>query len=118
MNKATAHQLCLDLGIQIDDANYTFASQNTHPLAQAYWANPSAERLAHNWWLILNDRDQEKLHVFCVPAHSLSIGQFSVRQDNGLLNISIGYGDSQFTDRRGERVSFRPYLVRTIPYPA
>lgn len=113
MTKSKALALFKNAGIQFN-RNTTFSSKNTG--SDKYWANPNFDVLEQNWNLILNDWIKHELHLFVIPAGTFSAKDLTARGDQqNKIDIQIYYDDSTFTDSRS-KLSFLPYLVKTIRY--
>ena len=114
MTKTIAKQLCVKNNIPIS-STVTFASSN-ESAGRKYWANPNIDVLSQNWTLILNDKIDEKLHIFRIPAGAIQKSQLKVRSDNdNLIDLQIFYGDDNFQDSRSY-VVFAPWYIQTISY--
>lgn len=91
-------------------ANYAVLSQD----GKTFWMNPRVERLKDDWWLILNDTEEKKVHVLFVPKGSLRKEQFLVRSDKPYyLDIHIEKG--AFVERKSG-VDFSPYFLEVVSY--
>ena len=91
----------------------TFASLNKN--GRYYWANPDVSVLKSDWWIILNDGRRREFHCFMVKGDTLSETQFWIRKDRNAIDFEIIYGSSTFIDRRS-KISFAPWLVKTVKY--
>ncbi len=92
----------------------TFASLNKS--AQNYWANPQINLLNKDWSLILNDFRKKELHLFYIPANTLTLNQLKVRSDKPKhIDLQISYYSNTFRDSRSG-LNFLDYLVKTIKY--
>lgn len=91
-------------------ANYAVLDQ----AGKAWWLNPRTERLEDDWWLILNDTEEKKVHVLFVPKGSLGKERFFARSDKPYyLDIHIEKGT--FVERKSG-VDFSPYLFEDVGY--
>ncbi|MCK9181869.1 MAG: hypothetical protein M0P13_03170 [Fibrobacteraceae bacterium] len=94
--------------------NTTYASLNSG--VDSYWANPRTKCLEKDWWLLLNDTEKKRLHVFKIPAGDIKRHQVIERTDKpGFIDIQIRYSSSDFEDGRSH-VKFKKWLVQTIQY--
>lgn len=95
--------------------NITFSSENDS-YGRKYWANPKVEFLNYDWWLILNDIDKREIHLFFIPANSLSYKDIYPRSDKpGLIDLQINYNDYSFEDSRS-KVCFKKWFKKTLKY--
>ncbi len=67
------------------------------------WVNPNPNRLNSDWYLILNDMERRKLHVFRIPHGSLHLETadekgFKLRPDTGNIDMFINL--TTFKERR------------------
>lgn len=113
ITRSIAIKICKENGINLSRGNITFASKNKG--SNNYWANPSPDFIYENWWIILNDFKRKKLHVFNIPANTISIHQIIQRNDNGLIDLQIKYNDDSFQDNRS-LIQFKRWFVKTIAY--
>ena len=114
INKNKAIKLCIASGISFSASSVTFASLNK--ARKAYWANPYVDLLQKNWWILLNDYKRNELHIFNIPASSISATQIVVRADKpNRIDMQIIYGDKSFKDDRS-KIKFEEWFVKTIPY--
>lgn len=93
--------------------NITFASKNKS--SYNYWANPSFDVLASDWFLILNDWINREIHLFQIPAKKLGRGSLIPRADKDKIDLQIMHDDPSFTDARS-KISFLEFLKVTISY--
>lgn len=95
--------------------NITFSSENDS-YGRKFWANPKADFLKSDWWLILNDIDKREIHLFFVPANSLSYGDIYPRSDKpDLIDLQINYNDYSFEDSRS-KICFKKWFKKTLKY--
>ena len=95
--------------------NITFASENAS-YGRKFWANPKIEFLKQDWWLILNDIDKQEIHLFFIPANSLSNRDICPRSDKpDRIDLQINYNDYNFEDSRS-KICFKEYFKKTIKY--
>jgi hypothetical protein len=102
---------CESNGITVD-GKYTFSTWNKN--TSGFWANPPIDYLTTDWWLLLSDNAKRELHVFKIPANSLSLSQMKTR-NTGKIDMTIFYEDNTFKDVRS-KVEFANWLVKTIKY--
>ena len=110
--KGDAVQFLKGRGVPVEGrkANYAVLSQD----GKTFWMNPRVERLKDDWWLILNDTEEKKVHVLFVPKGSLRKEQFLVRSDKPYyLDIHIEKG--AFVERKSG-VDFSPYFLEVVSY--
>ncbi len=112
MTKNRAIALFKNEGIAFN-ANVTFASKNKS--SYNYWANPSFDVLDSDWFLILNDWINRKIHLFEIPAKTFKHDCLVSRADKNKIDLQIMHDDSLFTDARS-KISFVKYLKITISY--
>lgn len=91
-------------------ANYAILSQD----GKTFWMNPRVERLKDDWWLILNDTEEKKVHVLFVPKGSLRREQFFVRTDKPYY-LEMHIAKEGFCDIRS-KVSFTQFLLKDLLY--
>ena len=99
-------------GVPVDGrkANYAVLDQ----AGKSWWLNPRTERLEDDWWLILNDTEEKKVHVFFVPKGSLGKERFLARSDKPYyLDIHIEKGT--YVERKSG-VDFSSYLFEDVAY--
>ena len=95
--------------------NITFSSENDS-YGRKFWANPKVDFLKHDWWLILNDIDKREIHLFFIPANSLSCRDIYRRNDKqDLIDLQIHYNDDSFEDSRS-KVCFKKWFKKTLKY--
>ncbi len=95
--------------------NITFSSEN-NSYGRKYWANPKVDLLKYDWWLILNDIDKKEIHLFFIPANSLSSRDVYIRSDKpNLIDLQINYNDYSFEDSRS-KVCFKKWFKKTLKY--
>ncbi|MDR2569857.1 MAG: hypothetical protein LBD23_06115 [Oscillospiraceae bacterium] len=112
ISKSEAVVLCHSNGLDISK-NMTFAKRS---IVNEFYANPHIDRLAHDWWLILNDQHKNELHILLVPANSLSANQLVVRKDIPYkIDLHIRCDDDTFTDKRSG-IKFEAWLMKVIKY--
>ncbi len=99
-------------GVPVDGrkANYAVLSQD----GKTFWMNPRIERLEDDWWLLLNDMEEKKVHVLFVPKGSLRKEQFLIRPDKPYyLDIHIEKGT--YLERKSG-AGLSPYFFRDVDY--
>ena len=111
MPRDKAKQLCKTSGICLNK-NLTISTTNS--ATKKYWANPQVDNLSQDWWLLLNDDNKKLLHVFFIPANSVSGNQFKFKNEN-LIDLQINYDDKSFEDSRSG-VKFEKWLIKSISY--
>jgi hypothetical protein len=113
MSKSDAKNICFKSGLNLNGIT-TFSTKNR--TTNCYWANPKINVLSQNWWLLMNDFNKNKLHVFNIPANSIKESQVKVRSDNEhLIDLQIQYDDNSFEDNRS-KIRFAKWLIKTISY--
>lgn len=91
-------------------ANYAVLDQK----GKSFWLNPRPERLEDDWWILLNDTEEKKVHVLFVPKGSLGKEKFLVRSDKPYyLDIHIEKGT--YVERK-TGVDLSPYFFKDIDY--
>ena len=114
IRRSEAHRICAENGIQYDinDSNYAnrFIGRDTYNI------DPPIKRLLENWWMLLADPMNKKLHVFNIGANELPKEKIKFRE-NGPQNflLRIKCDDESFEDVNS-RIQFKPWLVRTIEF--
>lgn len=94
----------------------TFAS--LQKLRNHYWANPSPEVLKKNWYIILNNTEENKLYLLNVPKNTFYLENdlqngFVVRKDRNKLDILL-LADNLV--EKQSNVSLKEYVIDTIEY--
>jgi hypothetical protein len=113
LTRHDAEMLCKEDGLNLN-GEITFAAKNKS--YNKYWANPRNNFLAYNWWLLLNDNINHKLHIFNISANSINVNQIKVRSDKpSLIDLQIKYDDDLFEDTRSG-IQFIKWLIKTIYY--
>jgi len=113
LNRTEAVIICKSNGVDVTD-NYTLAKRNK--TGMHYWANPSIDYLTQDWCLLLNDFQKRELHIFKIPANSLSVSQIVIRKDKPrLIDLQILCDDNSFEDARS-KISFAPWFIKMIKY--
>ena len=113
ISKEEAIQLCMENGLDLSKP-VTFASKNKS--TDSYWANPYFDFLSRNWWILLNDTKKYELHVFYIPANSISKDQMEARTDKlEQIQMNIIYEDVFFEDKHSG-IKFAKWLVKTVSY--
>ena len=97
---------------------YTFASRNSSPSTDEYWATPRASILNKDWTLILNDTIKNELHVFFIPEGTLNPSQF---RKKGILRNQLRIdidcvNNPNFTNKGPVPVDFKQWYVESILY--
>ena len=114
ISKFNAIRLFKNSGLNILSKNCTFASKNS--MSYLYWANPKTDLLEDDWWLILNDNINYKLHAFKIPANSLDVDMIKVRADKPyLIDLQLLFDDDHFTDTRSN-IQFVKWYIKTLNY--
>lgn len=114
ISKFEAIRLFKNSGLNILSKNCTFASKNS--MSYLYWANPKTDLLEDDWWLILNDNINYKLHAFKIPANSLDVDMIKVRADKPyLIDLQLLFDDDHFTDTRSN-IRFVKWYIKTLNY--
>jgi hypothetical protein len=113
ISKDDAIRICELNGLNLN-GKVTFSSLNKGP--NTYWANPNVSVLSQNWWLLLNDTKDCRLHVLNITADSIKISQLKVRNDAPeKIDLQIRFDDKSFKDNRSG-LEFEKWFVKTIPY--
>jgi hypothetical protein len=113
ISKDEAKNICKLDGIKLI-GGITFASLNKG--VSTYWANPNKKVLLGNWWLLLNDTENYKLHIINIPANAIKQNQLVFRSDTPeKIDIQIDFGDGLFEDKRSG-FQFKKYYIKTIKY--
>lgn len=116
MDKSTAIKLFKENGFNIS-GKVTFCSEN-NSAGKKYWGNPNVNCLDSEWWIILNDIDNNKLNLFYVPAKTLKKEELVLRADDPkYIDLQIFYEDSHFTDSKS-KIRFETWYKTTIVYDA
>jgi len=111
--KVKAIRLCKENGLNLNEI-INFASQNN--TTNKYWINPNINRLSQSWWLLLRDSNKNKLHVFNIPANSISKDHIKFRSDfDDKIDLQIIYDDKSFEDSRSG-IKFVKWFIKTISY--
>lgn len=106
-------KICETNGVVIK-GNFTLAKRNKS--GKYYWANPSASYLVQDWWVLLNDDVERQLHIFCVPANSISADEMWLRKDRpNFIDMQIVYGKESFQDSRSG-VEFAKWRIKSLKY--
>ena len=114
ISKFDAIRLFKNSGLNILSRNCTFASKNS--MSYLYWANPKTDLLEDDWWLILNDNINYKIHIFKISANSLDVDMIKVRADKPyLIDLQILFDDDRFTDTRSN-IQFAKWYIKTLTY--
>ena len=114
ITKNEAVRLIRNSGVNIDGRSTTFASQNKG--LDTYWANPRFKALKADWWIILNDRDRQTLHVFLIPRKTFDEHELVARGDKpDFIDIQIDYHSPNFMDKRSKK-HLKNFLIKTIQY--
>lgn len=114
ISKFDAIRLFKNSGLNILSRNCTFATKNS--MSYLYWANPKTDLLEDDWWLILNDNINYKIHIFKISANSLDVDMIKVRADKPyLIDLQILFDDDRFTDTRSN-IQFAKWYIKTLTY--
>lgn len=114
MSKSEAISCFRSNGFSVN-GNITFSSENDS-YGRKFWANPKADFLKYDWWLILNDIDKREIHLFFIPANSLSYRDIYPRSDKpDLIDLQINYNDYSFEDSRS-KICFKKWLKKSLKY--
>ncbi len=114
LGKYDAIHLCRKHNINIFHENSTYACFSR--LINAYPANADPRHLSEDWYILLDDYINKKLHVLKIPANSLKENRFAYRNDNGniILHINHYYVDEHFQERISNPLS--QYKIATFEY--
>ncbi len=114
MTKSTAIRLFQNCGFSVF-GNITFSSEN-NSYGRKFWANPQIYFLNNDWWLILNDIDKREIHLFFIPAKTLSYRDVCPRSDKSdLIDLQINYNDYSFEDSRS-KICFKKWFKKSLKY--
>jgi len=111
LTKYEAKEICIKNGINLE-GEITFASKNWK--ISTYWANPKITIINYNWYLILNDFIQKKMHIFYIPAYSIKKDKIKLK-DKIRIDLQIKYDDDSFQDSRSG-IQFAKWFIKTINY--
>jgi hypothetical protein len=93
--------------------NVTFSSENNSS-GKRYWSNPNISFLNKDWWLILNDTSNKKIHLFFIPANAISKKELCLRSDDtNRIDLQILHNDSNFEDSRSKYL-FKKWHKKTL----
>ena len=70
----------------------------------------------HDWFILLNNNEEKKLHILKIPANTFCQANFYIRPDRNLIVLAI---DSDFVDDHpsfGIHNDFSKYIVGEIDY--
>lgn len=112
IGKNNAISLCNKNGIKVTNHNSTYAALN----GEIYPANADPRHLREDWYLLLDDCYNKKLHVFKIPANSLLSSRLAYRSDKGQIVLMI---NRSFVDvHRQERIEnrFAEFKIATFDY--
>ena len=98
------------LGYKCSSYNTTFTTKNFNQ--DTYWMNPDKRHLQEDWYIILDDNINHKLHLLFVPQNSIK--SLKMRNDR-ICNVAIMYNDSQFTEIYSN-IKFGNFFKHSISY--
>lgn len=110
MQKNQALDICRIHGLAINYDNCTFASK----LSKQYRTTPKTTMLRRNWTLILNDSTTNELHIFDIPANTLSAEKLTAH-DGDKFVCSFAYGDATYRELESD-ICFNQWHRQTIRY--
>ena len=70
----------------------------------------------HDWFILLNNNEEKKLHILKIPANTFCQSDFYIRLDRNLIVLAI---DSDFVDNHPFYEidnDFSKYIVGEIDY--
>lgn len=111
LSKENAIVLCEKHNISIPVYN-TFANYN----GKIYPANVKLDYLNHDWFILLNNNEEKKLHILKIPANTFCQANFYIRPDKNLIVLAF---DSDFVDNHPFCKidnDFSKYIVGEIDY--
>lgn len=111
LSKESAIDLCKEHNISIPKYN-TFANYN----GKKYPANVKLDYLNHDWFILLNNNEEKKLHILKIPANTFCQANFYIRPDKNLIVLAF---DSDFVDNHPFCKidnDFSKYIVGEIDY--
>jgi len=114
VSRSEAYRICAENGLQYDinDSNYAnrFIGRDTYNI------DPPVKRLLENWWMLLADPMNKKLHVFNIRANELPKEKIKFRENGPqTFLLRIKCDDDSFEDVNS-RIQFKSWLVRTINF--
>ena len=114
VSRLEAYRICAENGVQYDinDSNYAnrFIGRDTYNI------DPPVKRLLENWWMLLADTMNKKLHVFNIRANELTKEKIKFRENGPqTFLLRIKCDDESFEDVNS-RIKFKSWLVRTIDF--
>lgn len=122
IGKSSAKSMAQSKGFPIT-SDYSYAHKQR--AAARFWSNPAPELLEKDWWMILDDDSEKRLHVFFVPKHSLETnrvdgvyepGKLHRRNDSkGKNRIDLHILPGDFRDT-ASGISFERFWVGSIDY--
>lgn len=114
LGKYNAILLCRKHNIRAYNNNTTYAC--FFKQLGVYPSNPDPRHLSENWYILLDDYINKKLHVLKIPANSLNGNTFKYRDDNGRIVL---YLNQHFVDehyQEGISTPFAQYKIATLEY--
>ena len=112
LSKQDIYYICKKNDIIIDISNLTLAGRS----GNYYPANDNFKYLDKDWWIALDDREQKNLHIFHVPASSISRNKMITRSDKpNCFLLYIYWNNPYFADCKS-RIEFKQWHVKTISY--
>lgn len=112
VGKQRAYDYLTSLGINIH-TNMNIGK--TNKANNKYWVNPEFTCLNSDWSLVLNDTVNKELHIFQIPAGSISSSDLVSRADNNKIDLQIRYADPCYEDTRS-KYCFSQWYYKTIQY--
>ena len=112
LSKQDICSICKKNDIIIDISNLTLAGRS----GNYYPANVNFKYLNKDWWIALDDREQKMLHIFHVPASSISRNKMITRSDKpNCFLFYIYWNNPSFMDSKS-RIEFKQWHKKTISY--
>ncbi len=117
MNKSKAMQLIAKQDSSFNNRNTIFSNLVFND--QKWWLQPSNDKFDNDLNIVLNNSISSKLHLFHVPANSITQARTNFKQRNDAYrtncsDIYIPESDSKFKELNG--FDFKKYLIKTIGY--
>lgn len=111
LKKDKAIGLCYKHNIPLSEY-VTFASYN----GKKYPANINIDYLNHEWFILLNNKKEKKLHVLKIPANTFNQNDFYIRYDKNLIVLEIDDNFIDYHPQHGKENDFMQYKKNTIEY--
>lgn len=111
LGKYDAIMLCKKNGLFLSDY-VTFANYN----GVMYPANVKLNYLNHEWFILLNNSMEKKLHILKIPANTFQQSDFCIRKDNNLIVLGINSDFEDYHPYIGKINRLQQFLIKTIDY--